>query len=167
VSSKFKEWVNLYIVSACLAGVKCKYNAKDNYDPELHKFLSREKVQLVCPEQLGGLTTPRPPAEIVGGSGEEVLSGKARVLTREGIDVTENFVRGAGETLRIAQLLGAKGAILKEGSPSCGSSLIYDGTFRGVKQPGQGVTASLLRKEGLKVYSENNFLENIKEKKGD
>lgn len=157
----------MFIVSACLAGVKCKYNAKDNCEPKIQALLGREKVQLVCPEQLGGLTTPRPPAEIVSGSGEDVLSGKAKVVTKNGVDVTDSFVRGAKETLRIAQLSGAKGAILKEGSPSCGSSLIYDGTFQGVKQPGQGVTAALLRKEGLRVYSENDFLVTMQEIKGE
>ncbi|NLC77828.1 MAG: DUF523 domain-containing protein [Clostridia bacterium] len=149
----------MFIVSACLAGVKCKYNAEDNLHPQIRELLKQERVQLVCPEQLGGLSTPRCPAEIAGGSGEDVWSGKAQVLTREGTDVTGNFIRGGEETLRIARLLGAKGAILKEGSPSCGSSLIYDGTFQGVKKPGQGVTAALLRKEGLKVYSENDFAE--------
>lgn len=147
----------MFIVSACLAGVKCKYNANDNLHPAVRELLKEEKVQLVCPEQLGGLTTPRSPAEIVGGSGEDVLTGRAKVLTCEGSDVTGCFIRGAEETLRIARLLEAEGAILKEGSPSCGSSLIYDGTFQGVKKAGQGVTAALLRKEGITVYSENSF----------
>lgn len=155
----------MLIVSACLAGVKCKYNGKDNFTPLLQELLSREEVQLVCPEQLGGLSTPRVPAEIRGGSGEDVLSGSAKVMTQTGCDVTAEFIRGARETLRIACLLGARGAILKESSPSCGSSMIYDGTFQGQKKPGQGVTAALLRREGLTIWSEND-LESLLKKQG-
>lgn len=155
----------MLIVSACLAGVKCKYNGEDNFTPLLKELLSHGEVQLVCPEQLGGLSTPRVPAEIQGGSGEDVLSGKGKVITHNGRDVTAEFLRGARETLRIACLLGAKGAILKEGSPSCGSSLIYDGTFQGHKKPGQGVTAALLRREGLTIWSEND-LELLLQNKG-
>lgn len=147
----------MFIVSACLAGVKCKYNGEDNLTPLLKELFAHEAVQLVCPEQLGGLPTPRIPAEIQGGSGESVLCGQAKVITHHGRDVTGEFLRGARETLRIARLLGAKGAILKEGSPSCGSSLIYDGTFQGQKKPGQGVTAALLRREGLAIWSENDL----------
>lgn len=155
----------MLIVSACLAGVKCKYNGEDNFVPLVRELLAAAPVQLVCPEQLGGLSTPRAPAEIQGGSGEDVLAGRSRVLTQKGLDVTEEFLRGARETLRIACLFGAKGALLKEGSPSCGSTLIYDGTFQGCKKAGQGVTAALLRREGLEIWSENDLpvlLEKIK-----
>lgn len=155
----------LLIVSACLAGVKCKYNGEDNFNPRCRELLAAGRVQLVCPEQLGGLPTPRVPAEIQGGSGEDVLDGQSRVLNREGQDMTEAFLRGAQETLRIARLVGAEGAVLKEGSPSCGSTLIYDGTFQGRKKAGQGVTAALLRREGLPVWSEND-LSLLLEKKG-
>lgn len=132
-------------VSACLLGVRCKYDGTSNYAEEAVRELA-EKFTLipVCPEQLGGLTTPRPPAEILDG----------RVITKDGQDVTESFQRGAKETLEIFKLLKLEAAILKEGSPSCGSSLIYDGTFTGVKIPGMGLTVRLLRDQGIGVISE-------------
>ncbi|HHW05947.1 MAG TPA: DUF523 domain-containing protein [Clostridia bacterium] len=155
----------MLIVSACLAGVKCKYNGEDNFTPLCRELLALTPVQLVCPEQLGGLPTPRVPAEIRGGSGEDVLAGRGRVLTGDGRDVTGAFLRGARETLRVARLLGASGAVLKEGSPSCGSRRIYDGTFQGCRKAGQGVTAALLRREGLEIWSEED-LALLLEKKG-
>ncbi len=120
-------------------------------------MLKQGKAVLVCPEQLGGLPTPRPPAEIVGGNGADVLDGKAKVMTNDHTDVTAEFVRGAEQTLKIAQSVSAKYAVLKESSPSCGSSLIYNGTYTKTKQPGFGVTAALLRRHGIEVYSEENF----------
>jgi uncharacterized protein YbbK (DUF523 family) len=120
-------------------------------------MLRRGEVLPVCPEQLGGLPTPRPPAEIVGGSGEDVLDGQARVITRDGQDVTDNYLRGALEVLRLAQLAGVDEAILKERSPSCASTEIYDGTFSGTLRPGCGVTTALLRRHGIRVVSDLKF----------
>lgn len=134
-------------VSACLLGVCCKYNGGHNGDRAQDGLLMlsvRFLLIPVCPEQLGGLTTPRPPAEIVGG----------RVITREGTEVTAAFVRGAQETLALFEKLKVRTAILKDGSPSCGSQRIYDGTFTGVRIPGEGLTTRLLRTHGCKVYSE-------------
>jgi uncharacterized protein YbbK (DUF523 family) len=102
----------------------------------------------VCPEQLGGLPTPRPPAQIIGGSGEDVLGGTARVLAPDGRDLTAAFLRGARETLLLCRCLGITEAILKGDSPSCGVGRIYRGTER---VPGNGVTAALLIREGITV----------------
>lgn len=132
-------------VSACLLGVRCKYDGTSNYAEEAVKALAERFILIpVCPEQLGGLTTPRPPAEIVS----------KRVISKDGVDVTAAFERGAEETLALFELLKVKAAILKEGSPSCGSSLIYDGTFSGIKIPGEGLTARKLRENGIPVVSE-------------
>ncbi len=132
-------------VSACLLGVRCKYDGTSNYAEEAVRQLAERFTLIpVCPEQLGGLTPPRAPAEILNG----------RVITKDGLDVTESFQRGAEETLEIFKLLKLEAAILKEGSPSCGSGLIYDGTFTGVKIPGMGLTVRLLRDQGIGVISE-------------
>jgi uncharacterized protein YbbK (DUF523 family) len=149
----------MIVISACLAGLATTYDGRDNYREGIARLLREGKAVLVCPEQLGGLPTPRPPAEIVGGNGADVLDGKAMVLTRDGVDVTAEFVRGAEQTLKTAQAAGAAFAILKESSPSCGSTMMYDGSFSKRKQPGFGVTAALLRRHGVEVYSENNFQE--------
>ncbi len=138
------------IVSACMLGVHCRYDASTNPSNELLEKLSGSRVVPVCPEQLGGLTTQRPAAHLEGGSGEDVLDGRARVVTDAGVDVTEQYLNGAREALRLAKLFGARRAILKERSPSCGCFQVNrDGTL----QPGSGVTAALLRREGIEVES--------------
>jgi len=148
----------MIIVSACLCGINCKYNGGNNLDVRVLKLLKEGKVIPVCPEQLGGLETPREPREIVNGAGLDVLDGNARVLgARRNGDVTSEFLKGAHDTLKIARIVGAKIAILKSGSPSCGVSLIYDGTFSGTKKNGNGVTAQLLLSKGIKVFTEENL----------
>jgi uncharacterized protein YbbK (DUF523 family) len=147
------------IVSACFAGIHCRYDGRHNEVDEIQKLIKEGKAIPVCPEQLGGLSTPRNPAEIVGGDGEDVLDGKARVIDNQGRDVTDAFIRGAYETYRIAKTIGADEAILKEKSPSCGSCWIYDGSFQGKKKPGAGVTTALLKRKGIKVISEDTLLE--------
>lgn len=142
------------LVSACLMGIHCRFDGKSSLDTEVQKLVKEGKAVPICPEQMGGLSTPRLPAEIVGGDGEDVLDGKAKVINIEGEDVTAAFIRGAEETLRVAQSVGAVEAILKERSPSCGSCMIYDGTFKGQTQAGKGVTAALLKRNGIKVISE-------------
>nr|UWI50862.1 DUF523 domain-containing protein [Clostridioides difficile] len=138
----------MILVSACLIGINCKYSGDNNENEKVKEYLRGKEFTLVCPEQLGGLSTPRPPAEIVDG----------RVITKEdNKDVTENFVRGAEETLKIAKLYVCSEAILKEGSPSCGCNLIYDGSFSGKKILGKGITAKLLEEEGIKVKSEKDL----------
>jgi uncharacterized protein YbbK (DUF523 family) len=138
------------LVSACMLGVHCRYDASTNPSADLCQALSGIQIIPVCPEQLGGLATPRAPAHLVGGSGEDVLDGRARVVTDAGVDVTEQYLRGAYETLRIARLFGVRRAILKERSPSCGCLLVHrDGAL----QAGSGVTAALLLREGIEVES--------------
>ncbi|MFJ7685781.1 DUF523 domain-containing protein [Peribacillus butanolivorans] len=154
----------MILVSSCLAGLKVRYNGSDSLDNRIQKLLLEEKAITVCPELLGGFLTPREPAEIVGGDGEDVLNGKAIVVEKSGRDVTDLYVNGAYVTLKKAQELGATTIILKEYSPSCGSSMIYNGEFKGNKVPGVGVTTALLRRNGLKVISEENltdFLDGI------
>lgn len=146
----------MILISACLAGLATTYDGRDNYREDIYGLLNEGKAALVCPEQLGGLPTPRPPAEIVGGNGGDVLDGTAKVLTSGGRDVTAEFIQGAEQTLKIAQAVNAKYAVLKESSPSCGSGLIYDGTYSKTKRPGFGVTSALLRRHGIEVYSEAN-----------
>ena len=113
-----------------------------------------EELIPVCPEQLGGLSTPRPPAEIVGGDGADVLNGCASVITVEGEDKTREFLDGAHQTLEIAKSQNAAHAVLKSRSPSCGCGRIYNGTFTGELGDGDGVTASLLRRHGIQVMTE-------------
>ncbi|MBS7647640.1 MAG: DUF523 domain-containing protein [Candidatus Bathyarchaeia archaeon] len=135
------------LCSACLLGVRCRYNGKDALNKKVVRLLRTEVLIPVCPEQLGGLPTPREPAEII----------RKKVVTKSGHDVTENFTRGARETLKIAKLFGVKEAILKQGSPSCGCGKIHDGTFSGRIIEGDGVTAALLKKHGIKVITEENL----------
>ena len=144
----------MYLISACLCGVNCKYNGKNNLNNRCLELLREEKAILVCPEQLGGLSTPREPAELIGNT-REVLEGiDGKIISISGKDVTEEFLKGANETLKIAKAIGAKKAILKEGSPSCGCNFIYDGSFSGNKIRGKGLTAYMLEREGIKVISE-------------
>lgn len=142
------------LVSACLAGRACRYDGAANRDDEVVRLVAEGRAVLVCPEEDGGLGTPRPPAEIVGGDGHDVLDGRARVLTRSGQDVTEQYVRGAHVALERARLHGARTAILKARSPSCGRSQIYDGSFSRTLVVGDGVTAALLQRGGIEVLTE-------------
>ncbi len=141
----------MILVSACLAGIPCRYDGGSSPDPEIQKMVAEGVAVPICPEVAGGLPVPRPPAEISGGDGRDVLEGKARVLREDGVDVTEAFVRGAFRALALAQRLGARRAILKARSPSCGVSSIHDGSFTGALREGMGVTAALLWKEGFEL----------------
>lgn len=142
------------LVSACLAGERVRYDgeAATLHDEVLQEWIAERRAILICPEVSGGLSTPRDPAEIVGGDGHDVLEGSARVITNSGVDVTAQFVAGAEATLRAAQSAGAVVAVLQNRSPSCGSREIYDGTFSKTKKPGAGVTATLLERHGIKVF---------------
>ena len=133
------------MISACLLGVCCRYDGDSKAHPEMEKLARCHTLVPVCPEQLGGLPTPRPPAERQGGA----------VRTRSGIDVTDQYRRGAEETLRLCRLLGCEAAVLKESSPSCGRGQVYDGTFSGTLMAGDGVTAELLAANGIPVYGES------------
>jgi len=138
--------------------MKVRYNGTDCLDEKIQKLLNDNQAIAVCPELLGGFSTPREPAEIVGGDGEAVLAGTAKVVDRSGIDVTELYLKGAYITLEKAQEVSATMVVLKENSPSCGSTMIYNGEFKGKKIAGNGVTAALLRKNGIEVTSEENWL---------
>lgn len=150
----------MIIVSACLLGENCKYSGRNNKSENVIKYLEDKEYILVCPEQLGGLSTPRNPSEIItygNKDGNDVLSGCTKVLSNKGIDVTKNFIQGAEETLKIAKEHNAKTAILKAGSPSCGYKKIYDGTFLGNKIQGMGVTAAILNKENIALLDEDDI----------
>jgi len=146
------------LVSSCLAGMKVRYNGTDCLDEKIQKLLNDNQAIAVCPELLGGFSTPREPAEIIGGNGEDVLAGTAKVVDRSGTDVTDMYLKGAYITLAKAQEVSATMVVLKENSPSCGSSMIYNGEFKGKKIAGNGVTTALLRKNGIEVTSEENWL---------
>jgi len=143
------------IVSACLLGIKCRYNGADALNEKVLDLGKKDILISLCPEILGGLK--RQSYEIVDGSGEDVLDRKARVVTKLGEDVTEKFIKGAEEVLKLAKLLDVKEAILKQRSPSCGCGKIYDGTFSGRIIKGSGVTTALLKRNGIKVTSEEDF----------
>ncbi|WP_067173283.1 DUF523 domain-containing protein [Microtetraspora niveoalba] len=148
------------LVSACLLGRRVRYDggAKTSEDELLAAWSSEGRVIPFCPEVAGGLPVPRPPAEIEGGAGgDAVLAGTARILTPDGDDVTEAFVAGARRALDAARAAGARVAILKEGSPSCGSLRVYDGTFSGNSTPGRGVTTALLEQHGIRVFNEDDI----------
>ena len=150
----------MIIVSACLLGENCKYSGGNNKSENVIKYLEDKEYILVCPEQLGGLSTPRNPSEIItygNKDGNDVLSGCTKDLSNKGIDVTKNFIQGAEETLKIAKEHNAKTAILKAGSPSCGYKKIYDGTFLGNKIQGMGVTAAILNKENIALLDEDDI----------
>jgi len=151
------------LVSACLAGRECRYDGTGALAQAVAGLIAEGRAVLVCPEVDGGLGTPRPAAEIVGGDGSDVLAGRARVVTAEGIDVTEQYLKGAERTLTAARRAGATTAILKSRSPSCGRGHVYDGTFSKRLQVGDGVTAALLKAEGIEVLSDEENLEMTQE----
>ena len=141
------------LVSACLIGANCNFEGKNWLNPKMFEEFSKGNLFPVCPEVLGGLPIPRVPAEIKGGDGSDVLSGRAKVINEKGVDVTCEFMKGASEVLGIAQSIGAKEALLTEKSPSCGCGVIFDGSFSNKFIDGDGVTAALLKKNGIKVTS--------------
>ena len=137
------------LVSACLLGVPCRYDGQSKPCDEIERLTETFDLVPVCPEQLGGLPTPRVPAERRGKS----------VITRDGRDVTENYLRGAQEALRIARITGCKTALLKAKSPSCGCRRIYDGTHTRTLTDGDGVTAELMKANHIQVYTEEQLNE--------
>ena len=141
------------LISACLLGISCRYDGDSKPYPLAEELARRHQLVPVCPEQLGGLPTPRPPAERRGD----------RVVTREGGDVTAQYRRGAEETWKLCRLLDCQAAVLKERSPSCGSGEIYDGTFTGTRVPGDGVTAETLRAQGIRILGETQIEQLLEE----
>ncbi len=142
------------LVSACLAGCACRFDGSANTDDEVSRLVAEGRAVLVCPEEDGGLGTPRPPAEIVGGDGWDVVAGRARVVTRDGVDVTREYLEGAQKALDAARRAGATMAILKARSPSCGKAQIYDGSFSRTLKHGDGVTVALLQANGVRVVTD-------------
>lgn len=133
------------LISACLIGTNCKYNGKNNYLELVEELKKKYELIPVCPEILGGLDIPRNPSEIKNN----------KVISNKGIDVTKEFNLGAKSTLEITMNNNVKIALLKDGSPSCGSNYVYDGTFSKTKIKGNGITSILLKENGIKVFSEN------------
>lgn len=145
----------MYLISACLAGLRTRYDGTSAViTPEtgekIRSLLMAGLAIPVCPEQLGGLPTPRPQVDFRGGDGGQLLEGKAKAVTSDGVDFSDALIKGAGEVLRLAETSGIKSAILKDGSPSCGVNYVY---INGVKTPGKGVTAKLLTGNGIEVIT--------------
>ena len=140
-----KRGRKIILCSACLLGIKCGYDGKSKLNQRVIKLSKKEILIPVCPEQLGGLSTPREAAEIKG----------KKAITKSGKDVTKNFERGAKEVFGLAKLFGTREAILKQRSPSCGCGKIYDGTFSGKLIKGDGITTSLLKRNRIKVIPDD------------
>ncbi|MDT2827776.1 MAG: DUF523 domain-containing protein [Enterococcus viikkiensis] len=146
-------------ISACLGGIACRYDGQSNTIPELLQLVDDGLAIMICPEVLGGLPVPRRPAEIQKGDGFDVWRNQSRVVDTDGEDVTELFKQGAVKAYNEIEKLQISGLILKERSPSCGSGLIYDGSFSGNRIAGVGVATAYFIQQGLKVYSEENWRE--------
>lgn len=140
------------IVSACLVGLPCAYDGQARTSSKLLTLISPLPFLALCPEVIAGLGCPREKAEIKQGDGYDVLAGRALVYSESGLDLTSYFLKSAEEVLKIARLFSPKEIYLREGSPSCGVNLIYDGSFSGSKRSGAGVTAALLKQEGFVVF---------------
>ena len=143
----------MILISACLAGINCKYSGKNNLVPAIKALVDEGKAIPICPEQLGGLLTPRDPAEIIKDN-----FGNIKIITKNGKDVTNEYILGANRALSIAKALNIKTAILQSRSPSCGYGTIYDGTFSKHLIDGNGITAELFIKNNIKVFSDENYL---------
>lgn len=137
----------MILVSACLAGINCKYNGGNNYNEAVLNLVKEGKAIPICPEQLGGLTTPRNPSEI------KIINGARRVINNQNVDVTENFEKGANEVLKLVKEMNVEKAILQPRSPSCGVGKIYSGDFDGNLVNGNGILADILIKNGVQVIN--------------
>ncbi len=145
------------LISACLLGQPLRYDgsALRQQDARIARWQAQGRLVPICPEVAGGLPVPRPPAEIQQGSGVDVLTGRTRVISVAGDDVSDAFVHGAERALALCREHGIRVAILTESSPSCGSSRVNDGSFSGTKVPGVGVTTAMLRAAGIEVFSQH------------
>ena len=140
------------LISACLLGLKCRYDGLSKENKDIINMIDQFEFIPTCPEVFGGLPTPRVPSEIKGD----------KVINKDGLDVTSNYLRGAEETLRLCRLYNCDIAVLKSKSPSCGKGLIYDGSFSGNLIEGNGITTQLLINNGIKVYTEEEFISKFK-----
>lgn len=145
------------LVSACLAGINCRYNGKNKLNKKIKKLVEEGKAICVCPEELGGLSTPRVPSEIKNASGANVLDKKAKVYNKEGTELTDNFIKGAKRALDIAKKYKVKKAILKTKSAACSKGRVYDGSFKDKLIDGNGVTCELLLRNQIKVITEKDI----------
>ena len=139
--------MEVILVSACLLGENCKYNGGNNYHEKIELLKKKYDIIPICPEVLGGLSTPRSPSEIKN----------YRVINKDGLDVTKNFMLGRDKVINIVKYAKVKKALLKENSPSCGVNHIYDGKFSHTLINGEGITTNALRKLGIEIYSENDI----------
>lgn len=142
----------MYLVSACLAGVNCRYNGGNSLNPTIERLVKEGKAIAICPELLGGLPTPRVCCEMIVNETNE-----KKIVSKDGQDFTKEFMEGAEKSLAIAKILEIQTAILQSRSPSCGYGSIYDGTFSGKFKKGNGLTAELFIKNQIKVYTENDL----------
>jgi len=152
--SAFARLEGAVLVSACLVGIQCRYDGSSNIHRSILKIPGIVLIP-ICPEQLGGLATPRPSAHLIGGDGHAVVAGKAQVITEQGQAVTAAFLLGASQAVKIARILRARYAILKERSPSCGTHAIWIG---GHLKDGLGVTAAMLSAQGVCIMNEDGLL---------
>ncbi|MHA0873486.1 2-thiouracil desulfurase family protein [Enterobacter pasteurii] len=155
--------INKILVSACLMGFKVRYNGseKSRMNEQLARWQQEERLVIHCPELAAGLAVPRPPAEIISADGKDVMHRQARIIENTGLDVTEQYQLAAWLALRTALESGCSAALLTDGSPTCGSQVIYDGSFSGIRKTGMGVAASLLAEYGIAVFSEEQIAELI------
>lgn len=144
------------LISACLMGQKVRYNGKDLLQETegFQALKQRHELISLCPEVAGGLSTPRPPAEVQNGSAAKVFEQQAKVIATTGVDVTAEFISGAEHALALCKAHDIHFAVLTESSPSCGRNKVYDGSFSGHKIEGMGLTAYLLEKNGIRVFSQ-------------
>lgn len=162
--------MNKILISACLSGFHVRYNGSGStlVSDALSLWQQQQRLVVCCPEMAAGFSIPRPPAEItVGDNGISVLQGQGQVRENNGQDVTERFLLGAYLALEMAQAHHCRYALLTDGSPSCGSQMLYDGNFSGVTRPGAGVAAQLLRQHGIIVYSHHQIDELVEQVKHD
>ncbi|PIZ04916.1 MAG: DUF523 domain-containing protein [Gammaproteobacteria bacterium CG_4_10_14_0_8_um_filter_38_16] len=149
------------LISGCLLGQKVRYHGGDAFCDDLiiKKWQQEDRLIAICPEVSAGLSVPRESSEIVGGTGIDVLRKSAKVLSHTGFDKTEAFIKGAKHALTVALKYNIKIAILKKNSPSCGNTTVYDGTFSGTVTAGSGVTAALLKENGMRVFNDDQLHE--------
>lgn len=145
----------MIIVSACLAGVNCRYDGKNRENEIILKLISRKLAVPLCPEVLGGRLVPRVACEITGGTAEQVLAGTAKVKDENGLDVTGEILDGVKIFMNAVKRMEVEAVILKTKSPTCGKGKVHDGSFTGKMIDGNGVLTAALLKEGVKVYTED------------
>ncbi|MCE5300487.1 MAG: DUF523 domain-containing protein [Spirochaetia bacterium] len=146
----------MILVSACLAGVKCRYDGEHRLVENIRQLTTTGRAMPLCPEVLGGRPIPREPVEITGGTGVDVLDGRAKVVDKNGGDHTQEILDGVTEFIKAVKRMNVTAVIMKTKSPACGAGRVYDGTFTGLLIDGDGVLTAALKREGIKIYTEEN-----------